>query len=381
MPARSFVSSSEVVVRADPDLLAWLDEFLSPGFESREPSRGPVLSIVTDARRFESLASSDRIGGSVVCHTFDERERPLPLVSGGEGPPHAIDRELGMAVRVFDSNGGSRPSRVEVVASRDRPDARLAALRTLRELDTAAALGAGAIPLHAAAVEDEGAVSLMVGPRRSGKSTLMLDALARGGSRYVSNDRAFAWVDAGVTTARAVATIVHLREGSSGLVPGTSGLFEAIDSGAWHYASTLSECRANRVAGRAAEGSGYRKPPGIGPAQLCSLLDVQASAGGRIARIVLPRVDPGSRGFRLAQLTPDAAAGQILQRGLVAGGTSASFLAAQPPVAREEMVERVTRLTRRVPCFTCSLGSGAYGPGAAGTPSVWSAIRGCEAAT
>lgn len=349
-----------------PALLGWLAEFLAPWFTTRDgPARAgaPRVEVAVDAAGLSAeLARAEPTGRTVDVYTLDGARRPWPIV-GAEGAGALAVDPLGQVA--IEAAAGPRP--VRILAAAERPHARLAAMRVLRELASADAVGRGVLPVHAAAVADDTGVTLFAGPRKAGKSTLLLHALLRGGVRYVANDRAFVVLGSARATVLGMPTIVSLREATLALAP---ALRTEITSKAWHYAATIAEARAHRASGEAAEGIGGRWPPGLSPAQLVALLGVEARAGGALSRIVLPEIAPGGPRFALRRLAPEQAAARLLAAGLVAGGRPATFVAAAPPGARDALAAAGRALAARVPCFACAHGPDAYEP-----PSVWDAIR------
>jgi hypothetical protein len=245
-------------------------------------------------------------------------------------------------------------------------------MRILRELASAQAASRGEMPLHAAAVAEGETVTLFVGGKGAGKTTLLVHALVAGAgaTRYVSNDRVFVRLDSGAPLARGMPSIVSLREATLTL---SEGVRTAVDSGAWHYASTVGETRAWHTAGTRPEGAGRRTPPGLSPAQLCALLGVQPVAGGTLARIVFPKtqamVGAGAR-FLLRRLTPEEASARLLESGLFADGRAATYVSGTPPPERCALESALRELAARVPSLSCVLGPDAYA-----SPSVWQAIR------
>ena len=69
------------------------------------------------------------------------------------------------------------------------PTARVALMRVVREYAMLYATQAGWLILHAAAVCVGGDAFVIAGPKRAGKTTLLLHALRNEQGAYVSNDR------------------------------------------------------------------------------------------------------------------------------------------------------------------------------------------------
>jgi hypothetical protein len=303
---------------------------------------GPNVEITIDpllANRIES----ERSGREVMVLTTDRGTERWPLVAL-DGRELAYDRTFKIAVGVRASQSARD---IEVLAATELPGGRLAALRVVRELAGAHLMSLGELPIHGAAVADGAGVTLFPGTKHAGKSSLLLYALLAGGTRYVANDRTFVRLDCETPLVRGVPTIVTLREGTLALAP---SLQRAILSGAWHYSATVAEGRAHQAAGTVPEGAGFRRPPGISPAQLAFLLGVECTPGGALARIVFPRIGDGRTA--VSRLSDEEAAALLIDVGLFAGGEYASFLTGMPAVDRDALVAgaraspRVSRASR-----------------------------------
>lgn len=347
-------------VQARPAVLAWLEEVTSPWFTAHAAAEAWAIGLREDpAEIARALAGAEPTGRQAECFTMDRGGAPWTLLRGADGATFAWEPEMRVALR-------ARPGAVEILAEVERPYGRLTLLRTLRELASAAATRRGALALHAAAVLAGGGVTLLIGSKGSGKSTLLLHVLRDAGARYVANDRVLVHG----AEARGMPTVISLREGTLGLVP---GLHEELASGAWHHASTVEEARAHRAAGTVAAGARLRWPPGLSAAQLSALAGVQVAAGGPVERIVFPRVvegDGAPERFALTPLEADTAARRILDSGLLAGGRSACFLSDVPPADPATLAAAARRLVAGAACYCCRLGPQAYA-----SPAVWDALR------
>src|SRR5262249_3781045 len=126
---------------------------------------------------------------------------------------------------------------VLVAARRAGGRSRVALMRAVRELATSALLRAGHLPVHRAAFADRDRAVLSCGPQHSGKTSLLVHALARG-SDFLSNDRVF--VDlARAPAATPMPTIVMLRNGTLSHFPRLRAAFERAR---FDRARTVREC-------------------------------------------------------------------------------------------------------------------------------------------
>jgi hypothetical protein len=154
-------------------------------------------------------------------------------------------------------------------------------MRVVRELAMQHAVNTGRVLLHAAALEVDGRAMAILGPRRAGKTTLLLHLLEAGGARYIANDRVC--VEPGGTGVRltGLPSIVSLRAGTLALFPDLHA--RAAASGC-HFGETQDECRAARE-------RQMRRDVDLTPAQLCDLMGVQAATSTPLAVMLFPQAD------------------------------------------------------------------------------------------
>jgi hypothetical protein len=350
-----------VDVAAAPSTLAWLEEFLAPAFEvgppGAEPAAHEVVVEASDdafARLSASLAAAP--ASRVEAWTLDGSFGTLASWRDAEGRTWAADVDYGAFLGV-----DPLARRVRLVTGRDGVDARLTLMRAVRELATAEALRAGRLPLHASAFRLGGGVVLAAGPKRSGKSSLLVHALDRGGA-VVGNDRAFVDVDAARVEARGMPTIVMLRDGTLGLFP---RLEEAFEAARFDRGRTLLECAPGVERPEPVRGQGFDRP-GITTAQLARLCGAPLDPGGPVDALLFPRLEPSARGLALEPLDGASARAAAARSLLVPSRPTraASLLAPGPRavvVDPEVETARLARLVERVPAFACPLGPDAYG--------------------
>jgi len=345
------------VLSDDAASLVWLAEFLGPSFAKRASGRpdhrvlfgvGPALYARVAGRLREAR------GRQLDGFGFDGRFSRHASVRDASGRTWVRDPHCAVLHGV-----DAAASEVLVAARRTGDRSRVALMRAVRELSISALLRAGRLPVHAAAFADRGGAVLICGPKRSGKTTLLVHALARGGA-FLSNDRVFVDV-ARAPTATPMPTIVMLRDGTLSHFPRLLADFERAR---YDRARTLRECAPGVVRPAPRARRGFERP-GISPAQLCALLGAKVRASGRVRAIVFPRIDPRARGLELRALTP-ALARARLARSLMTSSHPTRVSALFSPDRRRETLparaerEACGRLAERVPAFECRLGAEAY---------------------
>jgi hypothetical protein len=344
------------VLSQDAASLAWLAEFLAPAF-GRTPTRRPHHRVFFDVAPARYAALQRRLRSAptreIEGFGFDGHFSRHASFGDEEGRTWAYD-PAGAFIGVDEA-----AREILVVARRDAPRARLALMRVVRELAVSAQLRAGLLPVHGAAFAARGGAVLICGPKRAGKSSLLVHALTCGGA-FLSNDRVF--VDASARPrATPMPTIVMLREGTLSLFPSLRRDFERAR---YDRSRTLAEC-APGVARRTPRARPGFDRPGISPAQLCDLLGAPMRAAAPVRALLFPRIDPRARGLALHRLAP-ARARSRLARPLMKPSHPMRLAALFSPARRRESVPATAerdachQLASRVPAFECRLGPQAY---------------------
>lgn len=346
------------VVSDDAPSLAWLAEFLAPAFQPVPPSRrahhravftvAPALHA--SLRRRLRAAPPRELEGFGYDGSFSRHA----VVRDAQGLTWAHDRGNAVFLGVDDD------ARTVVVAARhagDKP--RVALMRVLRELAVSAQLRSGRLPVHASAFAHRGGAVLICGPKRAGKSSLLVHALACGGA-FVSNDRLYVDV-AGRPTATAMPTIVMLRDGTLRLFP---SLRRDYERARYDRSRTLAECAPGVARPRPRAAPGFDRP-GLSPAQFCDLLGAPMRGAAPVRALLFPRIDPRTGSLALRRLTA-AGAQTRLARSLMKPSHPTRLSALFSPARRREIVpagaerDACRRLASRVPAFECRLGPRAY---------------------
>lgn len=292
----SFLGTTIRASGAVPEPIEWLGEFLSPWFEVGEAAPPEIeVELAIDPRRADALLAegAERADRQVETFVRDGESRPSPAWADERGSLTVLLPEKGSAYRIAAAGG-----RIEIVAPSGAGRHRIALLRAVREIAIAAARDADRVLLHAAAFTDGDRVVAVAGPRRTGKTTFLLHALADPRRALVTNDRLFVRLDGGGVSARGVPTIVSLREGTLAMRP---VLARRLAGSGFHWSRSLAE---------AARAETPSPGSGISPLQLCRALEVEPAAEGRLAAILFPRPGDGDEA-RVERLGLEDAASAI----------------------------------------------------------------------
>lgn len=353
-----FTIRVETADRADCE---WLDENLAPSFSSA--FAGPAARLVTkcvDPARHRGLLDRGPASpvAQVTCFGFDGHAGTCTLWNAT--PTTLYDDELDVFYKL-DGEG----RRVEVVAPSARPSTRIALLRLVREYATHHLAAEGAVQFHAAALGHDGRGMLIVGPKRAGKTSLLIHGLGESGSTFIANDRAVVSRDArDGWRLGGMPTVISIRPGTVELLPRPG--FSAARR--WSARMTLSEALAAPVDFPPASAS---QPLSISPRQLCHALGVGRVESVPLRAIVFPRVDAGRDGLHVERLEADEA-GQRLRLHRLDPADSVLRLDLARAGATAASAEVLAGLQQSIPAFECVLGKRAFSSGS--TRSALSAI-------
>jgi hypothetical protein len=284
------------------DDLVWLEEFAAPAFDVAHA--GPAaceIGLTADDARFEAArgAGPDPGGGRVPWFSFDSRAADYPLWRAPESRAAVYDEEIEVFY-LLDSDA----TRVEILARAGTRAPRIALLRVLRELATAHARHRGALHLHASAFCYRGAAIVVAGPKRAGKTSLLLHALGDPAVRYLANDRVILSVrPTAPPMARGMPTVVTLRPDAAGLFP----RHQLRRANAYRAYFTRAEARARVATGDATEGMQLS----LSPAQFCDLAGTMAVGEAPLAALVFPRVDELATGVAVRGIDASVAAHRL----------------------------------------------------------------------
>lgn len=338
----------------DADELAWLEEFLSPAF--RRDDAAPVDCIVAvedDAARLAQLrATVGDASPPALCLVQDTGPIRLPARHGAAASVVRHDD----AHLAYVASPDRR--RIAVVSERRGDKRRTALMKLVRELAMSAAWSGDSLVLHAAAcVAGERAI-LIAGPKRAGKSSLLLHVLGAPGARLLANDRAVLVLADGGAIAHGMPTIVSLRPDT------VAARFAGESARRAAYRHRFSLTLAEAVAGPPVADPTLR-PLSCSPPQLAHLLGIELVGEAAASVLLLPRVDPAARGIAMRRLSADEAAGRLPDVLFAArSGPHISEVFALPDRSRAARPAELADLWRacveRLRVFDCRLGPDAY---------------------
>jgi len=202
---------------------------------------------------------------------------------------------------------------------------------------------------------------LLVGPKQSGKTTLLVDALASGRASLLANDRVFVDTRQKPGCAFGVPTLVSLRTG-------TLRWFPSLPQGLPERPALLHTAELAAQAG-ATSGVGMPLHLSLSPAQLAARLGAGVAACAPIAAIVFPEISAAASSWSLEAISREDGASRLRESlyGIAACPRLATVLeeaALGPSRGPSPRFSLADRLASRVPLFRCRLGRHAYRDGA-----------------
>lgn len=354
----SYNGLTVLVSSNDPSHLTWLEEFMSPHFGVGEgvPYHCKV-SLTVDTERYREI---QRRGGhlngeQVDCFALDSNLVWLPLWSSATDDKVIFDK--GFRTFYVVSRGSTE---IDLVTPANNMMAvRIALMRVVRELAMNYAQQAGCLVIHGSAFVVGGGGTIIAGPKRAGKTTLLVHVLRQDAAKYLSNDRVVVSFEETGPVLYGMPTIVTVRQQMLEMFPELRS--RLLDS-SYRSSLTLGEAnqRLHRPIRPAEDGRFF-----LSPAQFCELLGASPVARGQVRALVFPRVT-GQRGtIEIEQLSAHVAAVRMIESLFSAGSaqkTSSVFALSSygsyPTAATLEHL--CVQLTSRVRCFECRLGKEAY---------------------
>jgi hypothetical protein len=230
-----------------------------------------------------------------------------------------------------------------------------AVMRVVREVAMTRAWTDNSLVLHASAFATEQAAVVVAGPKRAGKTSLLLHALHAPGVAFIANDRVVLAGDGRGFSADGMPSIASLRHSTLAMFPGLS---DTLATRGYRAHLTCAECEAALPARGESDGS-------TSPAQLCRAVGVPMSARAPAMAILLPHVDLSSSGFDIRPLSrteADARFEAVRFASTSRGRSSDIFRTDGTDVVVDLARARAvwSQATASVPVLECRIGRGAF---------------------
>lgn len=274
----------------DASDLDWLHDFMGPAFQPVTAAPEQIPDVEVRLRRDDAAVAEARAlaaqGKPEVAFVLDSQAETLPAWRAPHGGRRAYESFFDVAYDV----GSAIEVRYPTTSNRRR---RGAWMRTILEVGMDHTWRSGLTVLHAAGFTIGGQAVLLAGDKGAGKTSLLCGLLAATpGAGFLSNDRMVLRRGGGTTTGIGIPTIISVRTGGLGLVPGLAARFAALEI---TYA-------------------GDPRPPAtdpdrliMSPRQLAAALGAPPVREAPVRAILACTVDPQEPSFRLRSLAPDEA--------------------------------------------------------------------------
>jgi len=344
----SYEDSRAAAQSDDPTDLAWLREFLSPSFHFGAPVAPCRFVLRSDPRAVEegrrmSLGTREQITAFIQ----DSGVENLPCRRGSGHEVMAYDK-------IFDAvyHRTAQTTVLDTPSAGPGRRARGALMRAVRERVMDEVWLTGGSIFHAAAFAVEGRAILVAGDKEAGKTSMLSAALLDiGTAAFLSNDRVTLRRSGGELRARALPSIVSIRAGSLGVVPGLAARLAGI---AHDYTGTPVS----------PESLALRRL--LAPWQMADALEVSMRGEAAVCCILFPLIDPQEPAFRLRRLTEEESSRRVLRSAFAKqslGRRTELFAAAEhgrvfPGV--DPLEERLAAATAGTACFEVAIGPGLY---------------------
>ena len=342
--------------------LCWLAEFLAPAFSVGENTQADCAVCLTEDD--QSFAATQHRGPAgnrrlIECFILDSQVIRLPLWGSDSAERVLFDDRF----QVFYGIATAGP-RVRILTATNNVHARFALMRVVREFAMARAWTPTSLVLHGAAVGLGERGLIIAGPKRAGKTSLLIYCLQAAGVQFIANDRVVVELAAPRPVLHGLPTLVTIRDRTLDFFPAVERVLRR-----QCYDHRLSLTEVEQAGGDSAPPR-RGHPVDLSPAQFCAVLNVARRGHLPVHAVLFPQVTDDSAGLQVHRLTPHAAS---LHLTTALFGESADQLRSQvftvpsqsPETGPPSVARRCTELAERVPCFACQLGRQAYQPGTA----------------
>ncbi|HYD47869.1 MAG TPA: hypothetical protein VEB21_05950 [Terriglobales bacterium] len=346
-------------VRARPDHLAWLAEFLLPHFTESEGEPGWAIELQEDEDAYAAALRCGAGDGSTIdCFALDSAVVRLPRWHDAGRATAVFDRDYRCFYTVLPQR-----RQVRIVTVADNASIRTPLMRVVRELAMNHCHSRGGLFLHASAVAVGERGLVVTGRKAAGKTTLLMYLLGAAQAEYLANDRVLVSLAAAEVACRGLPSVVTIRPRTLELFPEIAG---RLAGSGFRQQRTIAEAEREQLPPQPWSDGRY----GLTPAQLCALVEAQPAKAAQLRAVVFPAVTERPGGVALRRLEREEAAARLVPSLLGAGSwKKTSDLFGEPSLnaggdqgrsAEQRLIAMCRELARRVACFECQLGLQAY---------------------
>lgn len=336
----------------EPADFLWLKDFFEGAFDfDLQVASGSAVQRVSLSRDFDALEEAINMAGqssgSTLAFVLDTEVQHLPSWKRRDGALCAYSTFYDVLyarqeeIQIFDSSAPFAEGR----------RARGGLMRAIREQAMDHIWRCGDSILHGGGFTIDDHAVLIAGDKRSGKTSLLCAALTLlPGAQFLANDRIALSLRGTKLTARSIPTIISLRKGSLGVVPGLARRTSTLNS--YYNGMPLPH-------------SGPREKIAMTTRQFASIMEIDVAARATVQSIVFPMVDTEQETFALRRLDQDESL-KMARNAIFAKshlGEHSELFACPDSGAfpsSEALLERLGEATADVPCFELRMGPRFY---------------------
>ena len=339
----------------DEDDLAWLREFFCPAFQTVFSGQADyTISIERDDRKFKAIyrKGPERTGRSIASFALDTELVTHPIWVDDSSETTVYDDVHQLFYRLWPQE-----NQIHLLSTIQETKQRNALMRVVRELFMIHGYSRNQVLMHGAALRVNGLGVLIAGPKKSGKTTLLVHLLNHEHARYLSNDRTLVCFEENGPVGYGMPTLISLRAPTLHLFP---DLNRRATRSTYHPNKSMKEPTHGLRAPFGKDGR-YRCNPG----QFCKLVRALPTSKAGLGAILFPCVSAAQPGISLTRLPLEEAANRIERSLFRAGETqphSELFLMNKPLALASQTpsAELCRQLAAQIPCLACALGPSAY---------------------
>jgi hypothetical protein len=336
-----FEDCSVTVTSSEQADLGWLSAFLACGFEAAPGAAGNRrVGLRVDADAYDLLRAKAAVSSGALVEGFARDSAPAWLERWPSNGASSAFHDPRHSIFYLVSEDAAR---VEILARERTPGCRTTLMRVVRELAMDRVVSSGGILVHGAAIGHAGGVLVMCGPKRSGKTTLLMSLLEIPGTRYVANDRCVVRPRQGGASVRGLPTLVSIRCDTLAHFPAAG--------------ARLGRIRPDLAGIEHSERPSFS----LSPPEFCELMgDCPRESGGPLLALIFPRVTDDGAPLTLRRL----GAAEALERfrtGLFRAGHASPLgqaFASRSGGSAVSPLQDQQRIAETIPCFDCRMRAG-----------------------
>jgi hypothetical protein len=287
----------------DAAMLVWLRDFLDCGFEPT-PGRAPDcrIQVVISETAYQRLHERGPHDEGLRSAGFAQHSSERMFQQWASDERTTIFHD---DLRPFFYVLEDPPPRVTILCRSPSPKLGITLMKVVRELAMESILVRGGTILHASAVSTGDGALVIAGPRRSGKTTLLISLLQSDETAYLANDRCVLRVENGSPKVQSLPTLVSIRGECLRRFPRLLERAKELrlwPAGAGDHDTAQGGSAGSEGPEEGDEDLGARLS--ISPSQFHELLRCRRTSSGPVRALIFPEVTRSPARMTLSRLAP-----------------------------------------------------------------------------